>query len=161
MGVEIERKFLVREGWLPPAPGRAYLQGYLASGAGGATVRVRVAGEEAFITVKGPSERGARLEFEYPIPAADAREMLSALATGVVIEKTRHLVGHEGHTWEVDVFSGANGGLVVAEVELDSIDEEVALPGWVGEEVTMDRRYANSYLSAHPYREWREGGEER
>lgn len=158
MGVEIERKFLVVENWLPPTPGTPFLQGYLASGSSGATVRVRVAGDVAFITIKGPSSHGARAEFEYQIPVEDGREMLSTLAAGVVIEKSRHLVDHKGHTWEVDVFHGANEGLVVAEVELESIGEEVSLPDWIAAEVTEDRRYANSYLSAHPFSEWRDEG---
>lgn len=158
MGVEIERKFVVARGWLPPTPGTQFLQGYLASGTGGATVRVRVAGDAAFLTVKGPSDRGSRAEYEYQIPVEDAREMLATLASGRVIEKSRHLVDHAGHTWEVDVFHGENEGLVVAEVELDSPDEEVALPAWVRAEVTEDHRYANSYLSAHPFGEWREEG---
>lgn len=154
MGIEIERKFLVKSDWMPEGSGTRFVQGYLHSGGNGATVRVRVAGDRAWLTVKGPSERGARLEYEYRIPVADAEEMLKELGTGHFVEKTRHLVDHEGHTWEVDVFDGVNDGLVVAEVELSSLDEEVELPSWVTEEVTGDSRYANAWLSIHPYSEW-------
>jgi len=154
VGVEIERKFLVKSGWLPETPGTRYIQGYLVSGRDGATVRVRVAGKRAYLTVKGPSEGAKRLEFEYPVPVEDARLMLKALAKGSIIEKFRHLVEHAGHTWEVDVFQGENEGLVVAELELKHLEEPVMLPDWVRAEVTEDRRYANAYLSRYPYREW-------
>lgn len=154
MGVEIERKFLVRAGWLPETPGTRFVQGYLHSGGSGATVRVRVAGDRAWLTVKGPSDGGARLEYEYRIPVGDAEEMLQELGAGHLVEKTRHLIDHAGHTWEVDVFEGENAGLVVAEVELSSIDEEVKLPAWAQREVTGDSRYANAWLSIHPYSEW-------
>lgn len=154
MGVEIERKFLVVPGWLPPTPGVRYVQGYLHSGGEGATVRVRLAGSEAWLTIKGPSAGSARLEFEYAIPVGDAEELLSNLARGRLVEKSRHLVEHAGHTWEVDVFTGENAGLVVAEVELSTETEAVKLPPWAALEVTEDRRYANAWLSLHPYSEW-------
>jgi adenylate cyclase len=131
------------------------MQGYLYAGADGPTVRVRVAGQKAFLTIKGPSEGLARLEFEYAIPPDDARHMLKSLAGGRVIEKTRYLVEHAGHTWEVDVFAGRNSGLIVAEVEIAHPDEPVVLPGWVAEEVSFDHRYANAYLSLHPWSEWK------
>ena len=154
MGMEIERKFLVRSGWTPQGQGTAYMQGYLYAGGHGPTVRVRVAGHKAFLTIKGPLEGLARLEFEYPIPPEDARHMLASLAGGRVIEKTRCLVEHAGHTWEVDVFAGRNSGLIIAEVEISSPDEPVVLPDWVAEEVSHDHRYANAYLSLHPWSEW-------
>jgi adenylate cyclase len=154
MGMEIERKFLVQPGWKPQARGTPYMQGYLYPGGMGPTVRVRVAGNKAFLTIKGPSEGLARLEFEYAIPLEDARHMLASLAGGGVIEKTRYLFEHAGHIWEVDIFAGANSGLVVAEVEIAHPDEPVVLPEWVAEEVSFDHRYANAYLSIHPWSEW-------
>ena len=154
MGLEIERKFLVRSGWKPLTAGTAYMQGYLYRGGEGPAVRVRVAGDKAFLTIKGPAEGIARLEFEYAIPLDDARQMLASLAAEGVIEKTRYLVDHAGHTWEVDVFAGRNSGLVVAEVELGSAEEQVVLPDWVAEEVSLDPRYANAHLSLHPWSEW-------
>jgi len=157
LAIEIERKFLVRDGWRPCTPGTIYEQGYLSGSPDGATVRVRIAGECAYLTVKGPSEGAARLEFEYSIPVSDARHMLGKLAGGTIIEKARHLVEHAGHTWEVDVFAGANSGLVLAEVELEHGDEPVVIPDWVRAEVTGDSRYANAYLAEHPYAHWSEG----
>jgi len=154
MGMEIERKFLVRSGWQPQSKGTPYMQGYLYSGGDGPTVRVRVAGHKAFLTIKGPSDGLARLEFEYAIPLEDARHMLKSLAGGEVIEKTRYLIGYAEHMGEVDVFAGRNSGLVVAEVEIAHPDEPVELPDWVAEEVSFDHRYANAYLSLHPWSEW-------
>ena len=158
MGTEIERKFLVRDGYRPETPGVAYMQGYLVSGTGGATVRVRLAGDEAFLTIKGPTEGISRLEFEYSIPVKDARHMLKRLAKGFIIEKTRHKVDYAGHTWEIDFFHGENEGLIVAEVELKRPDEPVMLPDWVRAEVSEDRRYANSYLARHPFSTWENPG---
>jgi CYTH domain-containing protein len=156
MAREIERKFLVvGEGWRGVAPGVPYRQGYLGAGSDArCTVRVRIAGEEAFLTVKGPTARGARDEYEYPIPVADAGEMLARLAAGGCVEKTRYRVPFGGHTWEVDEFAGENAPLVLAEVELDRIDAEVVLPPWVGPEVTGDPRYANAALARAPYARW-------
>lgn len=154
MALEIERKFLVRPGWKPNGSGTPYMQGYLYDGGDGINVRVRVAGDKAFLTIKGPPEGLARLEFEYAIPCDDARHMLECFAGGGVIEKTRYLVDHAGHTWEVDVFQGHNSGLIVAEVEVSSPGEQVVLPDWVAEEVSLDSRYANAYLALHPWSEW-------
>ncbi len=154
MAREIERKFLVvSDGWRAGARGLPYRQGYLAASQE-ITVRARVAGERAWLTIKGPASEGARDEYEYPIPVADAEEMLEHLCVGRRIEKLRHRVPYAGHTWEVDEFSGENAPLVVAEVELDSIDAEVALPPWVGLEVTYDPRYTNSALARNPYSRW-------
>jgi adenylate cyclase len=159
MGVEIERKFLIREGyenqWQGNVTGTAYVQGYL-SRERGRTVRVRIAGQKAFITIKGEVRGISRAEFEYAIPVEDARAMLT-LCDGPLVEKTRHLIPHEGHIWEIDVFHGNNEGLTVAEIELKDEEQEVPLPGWAGREVTGDQRYYNSSLSQHPYREWKEG----
>lgn len=153
MGVEIERKFLTSsESWREGAVGIRYTQGYLCR-EHGRTVRVRIAGEKAFLTIKGASKGFSRPEFEYPIPAEDARAMLS-LCDGPLIDKTRHRIPHAGHVWEVDVFHGENDGLIVAEVELRSADEVVDLPAWIGTEVTGDRKYDNSALSIRPYSSW-------
>jgi CYTH domain-containing protein len=149
MGIEMERKFLVvGNGWRTAALGPAVplRQGYLTGGADTPVVRVRLAGEAAFLTIKGPGLR-ARAEYEYPIPPEDAAAMLETLCAPPVIEKTRSRVGHAGLVWEVDVFAGQLAGLVLAEVELDSADQRVELPGWVGREVTDDPRYQNAALA--------------
>lgn len=153
MGVETERKFLVSgDEWRSRGVPVPYAQGYLARG-NRITVRIRIAGESAFLTVKGPVEGISRPEFEYPVPVEDAREMLN-LCPDPVIEKTRSRIPHASHVWEVDEFSGKNSGLVIAEVELSSPDEDVVLPSWIGPEVTGDPRYYNSNLAVHPYRDW-------
>lgn len=156
MGIEIERKFLVRD--LSVVAGHAgtrYRQGYLSVDPE-RTVRVRVAGERAFVTIKGLSRGPSRAEFEYGIPVPDADLMLDSLALRPLIEKTRHVVEAGGRRWEVDVFAGANAGLVVAEIELESADAPLQVPAWAGSEVTDDPRYYNANLVAHPYAEWRE-----
>ena len=151
MPVEIERKFLVvGDGWRHGVPGQRFCQGYLAGDDATATVRVRRAGAAAYLTVKGKGHGLVRPEFEYPIPVEDAEAMLRDLCRRPLIEKTRHEVAHAGHVWHVDVFGGENAGLVLAEVELDRPDERVALPAWVGEEVTADPRYRNSALATLP-----------
>ena len=158
MGVEIERKFLIREGyennWRGDVIGTPYVQGYL-SREKGRTVRVRVAGEKAFITIKGELQGISRSEFEYGIPLEDARAMLP-LCDGPLVEKTRHLIPHAGHVWEVDVFHGENEGLTVAEIELKEEATPIQMPEWAGREVTDDPRYYNSSLTRHPFREWKE-----
>lgn len=156
MAREIERKFLVcGDGWRPGALGVPYRQGYLGVGADACcTVRVRVAGERAFLTIKGRATGGARDEYEYPIPVTDAEEMLDRLCVGGRVEKCRHRVPFAGRVWEVDEFTGENAPLVVAEVELDRIDAEVSLPPWVGLEVTDDPRYTNAALALRPYSRW-------
>jgi adenylate cyclase len=153
MGTEIERKFLVLDqSVLHGSTGISYRQGYLSTDPE-RTVRVRRAGDHAFLTIKGISEGPSRAEFEYEIPAADAEDLF-ALCEGPLIEKTRHRIEHAGLTWEVDVFDGKNGGLVLAEVEISSPDTPVAIPGWAGEEVTADPRYYNANLVHHPFQEW-------
>ena len=155
MAKEIERKFLVEgDAWRTGARGVPYRQGYLDTGAG-CTVRVRVAGERAFLTIKGPPQGAVRDEYEYPIPVADAEELLGRLCSGGCIEKVRHRVTHAGRVWEVDEFTGENAPLVVAEVELKRIDDEVSLPPWVGREVTEDPRYTNAALALQPYSRWK------
>ena len=156
MAKEIERKFLVTgDAWRSGVTGVPYRQGYLGAGADArCTVRARIAGERAFLTVKGRAAGGSRDEYEYPIPVADAEEMLERLCPGGLIEKFRYRVPFAGHTWEVDEFSGENAPLVVAEVELVRIDAEVTLPSWVGREVTYDPRYTNAALARFPYSRW-------
>jgi CYTH domain-containing protein len=153
MGIEIERKFLVRDRvFLDDVAGVTYRQGYLSTDPE-RTVRIRRAGDHGYVTIKGRSHGATRAEFEYEIPVADADAML-ALCVPPVIEKIRHRVEHAGRTWEVDVFGGANERLVVAEVELPSEDAVVDLPDWIGDEVTDDPRYYNANLIKHPFREW-------
>ncbi len=157
MAREIERKFLViGDDWRGLAPGKDYRQGYLSTVAE-RTVRVRVAGERAFLTVKGISVGASRAEFEYGIPVADADEMLDGLCERPIIEKTRYRIPHEGFVWEVDEFAGANAGLIVAEIELASEDQQFPHPSWIGEEVTGDPRYFNANLIAHPFSAWNDG----
>jgi CYTH domain-containing protein len=156
VGREIERKFLVAgEEWRAGARGVPYRQGYLSAGADArCTVRVRIAGERAYLTIKGPAESGARDEYEYPIPVPDAEELLARYCAGGRVEKLRHVVHHGGHAWEVDEFAGENAPLVIAEVELARIDEAVELPPWVGIEVTDDPRYTNAALARAPFSRW-------
>ena len=153
MAVEIERKFLLKDdSWRAGVTGTLFRQGYL-SRAAERTVRVRIAGEQAFLTIKGKSQGASRAEFEYAIPVADAAAMLE-LCDGPLIEKNRYCIEHAGFVWEVDEFLGANAGLVVAEVELPSEATQPPLPEWVGVEVTSDARYYNSRLSEYPYSGW-------
>lgn len=154
MGQEIERKFLVCSmGWKVGAVGIPYRQGYLCRQEA-RTVRVRIAGDEAYLTIKGQALGIARLEYEYPIPLAEASELLDRLCLKPLIEKTRYRIEYRGRVWEVDEFSGENQGLVVAEVELESPDQPLELPDWVGEEVTHDPRYLNANLVEHPFSRW-------
>ncbi len=154
MGTEIERKFLVSgDGWRDGASGSTYRQGYLSLGPAG-TVRVRVGGDKARLTIKGPSHGATRAEYEYPIPLADAEEMLATLCIRPVIQKNRYRIEHQGFTWEVDEFAAENAGLLLAEIELQHEEETFPLPDWIGEEVTGDPRYFNSYLVQHPYTQW-------
>jgi adenylate cyclase len=158
MGTEIERKFLPKgDGWrrAVDSAGVVIRQGYLSS-VRERTVRVRVKGEEAFITVKGINSGASRAEFEYPIPMADAAWMLDHLCEKPMIDKTRYVVISNGCAFEIDEFHGENAGLVVVEVELTTEDQPVDLPDWIGEEVTRETRYFNSSLARHPYAEWGE-----
>ena len=154
MASEIERKFLVSDdSWRSADPaGVRMAQGYLTLDPD-RTVRVRVAGDQAWLTIKGRSVGITRAEFEYPVPACDARELL-AMCLPTVIDKTRHRISYEGHIWEVDEFHGANQGLVVAEVELADASAEPVLPPWVGAEVSDDSRYYNASLAMLPYTGW-------
>jgi adenylate cyclase len=157
MAQEIERKFLVRtDRWSPPQNGVRYRQGYLST-VKERTVRVRTAADKAFLTVKGVNVGAARPEYEYEIPWADANEMLDHLCERPLIEKIRYRIPYQGKVWEVDEFEGVNQGLLTAEVELKSEDEQVAIPPWAGQEVTGDPRYYNANLIAHPFSEWPAG----
>ena len=155
MGVEVERKFLVTgESWRADVTSATHIvQGYLAQ-TGTATVRVRVKGDRAYLTIKGVSVGITRSEFEYEIPVADALAMLDELAQGPVIDKVRHLVPVGAHTWEVDVFAGDNAPLVMAEVELAEAEEDFVRPEWAGTDVSDDQRYFNVNLARSPYSTW-------
>ena len=154
MAIEVERKFLVGNmGWKKGARGLLYRQGYLCTDKK-RTVRVRTTGEQGFLTVKGRTEGISRLEFEYPIPVADADAMLNTLCKGTIIEKIRYRIPFQGHIWEVDSFLGANNGLLLAEIELKDEKEAFARPPWLGYEVSGDVRFYNSYLSKNPYGSW-------
>jgi len=154
MAIEIERKFLVTgDDWKATAAVLLYRQGYLSTDKA-RTVRVRIAGARAFLTIKGLAAGIARPEFEYEIPVADATAMLDDLCLKPLIEKRRYTLECRGLRWEVDEFLGDNLGLVVAEVELDSADQAIELPAWVGQEVSDDPRYFNSSLIAHPFCMW-------
>ena len=152
--VEIERKFLVREtGFLTGLTGKSIRQGYIAR-AGTTLVRVRQKGDAGFLTIKADKGGLERHEFEYEIPAGDAAAMLKLLSLRPAIEKTRYEVEVDGLIWEVDVFEGANTGLLIAEVELDRPDQPFTRPDWAGPEVTGDPRFFNAYLSEKPFRQW-------
>lgn len=154
MGTEIERKFLVRgDAWRGLAPGVPYRQGYL-DATRGCVVRVRMAGERAFLTIKGPSTGLSRAEYEYEIPPADGQAMLDSLAEKPLIEKMRYAIPVDGLVWEVDEFCSENEGLIVAEVELATEEQEFQKPCWIGEEVTGDPRYLNASLVKHPFSRW-------
>ncbi len=153
MPIEIERKFLVDHTlWNPTYEGTKIIQAYLGLYPS-PTVRIRIAGEHGFLTIKGRSQSIARPEFEYEVPLNEALEMLD-LAISHPVEKTRYKVLYEGFLWEVDVFSGKNSGLIMAEIELESENQEFQRPDWLLEEVSADGRYYNSYLSGCPFTEW-------
>ncbi|MCL2122529.1 MAG: CYTH domain-containing protein [Desulfovibrionaceae bacterium] len=154
MAEEIERKFLLcSEGWRGLAPGMAYVQGYLA-GNEEYSVRVRIAENTATLSIKIATTGANRNEFEYEIPLEDARRMLATLAQEPLIEKTRYTIEHKGFCWEIDEFHGRNQGLIVAEIELERVDQVFEKPAWIGAEVTGDPRYYNINLARVPYGEW-------
>ena len=163
MGIEIERKFLLDdEAWradahkvVPMAQGYLNDLAMVDSGAMQTSVRVRIEGDAAFLNIKSREAGPSRQEFEYEIPLADARALL-ALCVGGKIDKHRHYVQHAGHLWEIDEFHGDNAGLVVAEIELGSVDEMFAKPDWLGVEATHAQRYYNLALASRPYAQWRE-----
>lgn len=154
MAVEIERKFLVNMNDLPIlTDGQLISQGYIAT-ADNTTVRLRVKGDKGFVTLKGETVGLSRLEYEYEIPVVEAIEMIDTLCLGRVVSKTRYELPVGDHVWELDVFHGANQGLVVAEVELADEHEEPDRPSWLGQEVTGQVKYYNSRLIRQPYSQW-------
>ncbi len=154
MGIEIERKFLVvSDEWKRLAEPVFMRQGYICS-LPGRVVRVRIEADSAMLTMKGKSSGISRGEWEYAIPLMDAEELLRDLCEQPLIEKKRYRIAIDGLVWEVDEFLGDNAGLIVAEVELLSEEQNVILPNWVGEEVSHDHRYANANLFKHPYSRW-------
>jgi adenylate cyclase len=155
MAIEVERKFLVvNDAWRDRVASRVHImQGYLANNAG-LTVRVRLKGADAYLTIKGATQGVSRAEYEYPIPVEDAESLLRDLAISPPVDKVRHEIRVGDHVWELDVFSGENEGLVMAEVELSSEDEVFEMPDWAGEEVSADPRYYNVNLARHPFKHW-------
>ena len=155
MATEIERKFLLKDSsWKKSADdGTAFSQGYLV-GSKHASVRVRIQGKRAFLNIKSATIDITRQEFEYEIPLADASEMLETLCEKPIIDKTRYLLKNENHIWEIDVFSGENEGLIVAEIELSDKAESFDKPDWLGAEVSGDARYYNVSLVKHPFKDW-------
>ncbi|PRC91195.1 CYTH domain-containing protein [Solimicrobium silvestre] len=153
MALEIERKFLVLGSPWQDLPRSAVMrQGYLLASPE-RVVRVRIEGADAMLTIKGAMQGIVRSEWEYPIPLADADELLK-LCEQPLIEKYRYRIPHDGMLWELDVFIGDNAGLVVAEIELESEGQTFSKPAWVGEEVTDDKRYLNANLLRHPFSTW-------
>lgn len=156
MGVEIERKFLVVSlDFKSNASAELYRQGYLNSDKN-RVVRVRVRGDQAFITIKGLPKGLVRPEYEYSIPKEDGDFLLRNLCEQPIIEKTRYNVTYKDHIWEIDEFHGENEGLIVAEIELDHMEESFEIPPWVGEDVSHDWRYFNSNLLINPFSKWEE-----
>ena len=154
MAIEIERKFLVKENPFHLEKKSLHIrQGYIVNDQK-QVIRVREKGDEYFLTVKGNNIGISRLEFDFPISKEDAEELFKHFCKTAIIDKIRHYVEFEGHTWEVDEFHGDNEGLVVAEIELISENEDFAIPDWIGKEVTPDERYYNMNLATHPYKDW-------
>jgi len=154
MGIEIERKFLPSgEAWRRLGEPVLLRQGYLCSDPM-RTVRVRIEGDAGVLTIKSKGTGVSRGEWEYPIPLADARELLDTLCERPLVEKYRRRIAHAGFTWEVDEFLGENAGLVVAEIELPSEDAVFDKPDWIGAEVSGDPRYYNASLIRFPYSQW-------
>ena len=154
MGLEIERKFLVDSSiWQTPNDGKVYRQGYIRTHSNN-TVRIRTAGDQGFLTLKSKTKGATRSEFEYSIPLAEAEEMLQLLCDRPLIEKIRYEIMFAGFKWEVDRFLGDNEGLLLAEIELPSEDQQFTLPPWATIEVTGDKRYYNSNLTQYPYSQW-------
>ncbi|RDC57380.1 CYTH domain-containing protein [Pedobacter chinensis] len=156
MGKEIERKFLINQTeWnqLEKPVGKHFRQGYLLTHPN-KTIRVRITETNAWLTIKGISKGTSRLEYEYEIPLSEGAELLDTFAESE-LEKIRYEISHKGNLWEVDVFSGGNEGLIVAEIELASEDESFELPNWVDTEVTTDSRYYNSNLTISPFKNWK------
>ena len=155
MATEIERKFLIlNQDWQEHTSSELHIvQAYLATNEFSST-RIRIQDDKANINIKSATLGISRTEFEYAIPVIDAQLIIDELCVKPVIEKTRYMVKHIQHTWEIDVFSGDNEGLIVAEIELSSPDEAFQKPSWLGEEVSHDKRYYNVCLVNFPYKNW-------
>ena len=156
LGIEIERKYLVKSNeWQSLGIRKLYQQGYLLIDIN-RTIRIRTIKDRGFVTIKGASVGISRSEFEYEIPIEDARFMLTNFCEKPIIEKYRTKIEILDLIWEVDEFIGENEGLIIAEVELKNENQKIILPDWVGEEVSGNLRYNNSYLVKHPYKTWKE-----
>jgi adenylate cyclase len=155
MAIEIERKFLLaNDNWRKDADeGINVIQAYMGSNEK-SSIRIRIHDDSANLNIKSKTLGIQRSEYEYPIPLDDAKIILESLCDKPYIEKTRFHVVHDEHKWEIDVFSGDNEGLIVAELELNSVDEHFTLPDWLGEEVSNEPRYYNICLVSHPYKNW-------
>ena len=155
MGIEIERKFIVdpKGTWRQSEKKLVCKQGYISSKSQ-CSVRVRLIGQRGFLTIKTKREGIQREEFEYEIPVDDAQYMLDNYCDSSIVHKTRYYTRYEGMLWEIDVFEGDNEGLVIAEVELESVDQNIQLHGWVLEEVSGDPRYFNAMLAKFPFKKW-------
>lgn len=154
MAVEIEKKFLLNHFPESLLKNPVYIsQGYIPHSREG-VIRIRIFGDQGFITFKSRTVNAARLEFEYPVPADDAKQMMDLFCLKPVIEKNRFHYDFKGFTWEIDCFTGDNQGLIVAEIELSHVDQPFEKPDWIGKEVTGDPRFFNSNLVNHPYNTW-------
>ncbi|WP_316734862.1 CYTH domain-containing protein [Pedobacter aquatilis] len=156
MGKEIERKFLINLiEWdkLEKPAGKHLRQGYILTDPN-KTIRVRISNDKAWLTIKGISIGATRLEYEYEIPTEEAKELLDNFSEAE-LEKIRYEIAYKEKLWEIDVFSGNNSGLIVAEIELETEDEIFELPDWVAEEVTQEQKYFNSNLTKYPFKDWK------
>jgi adenylate cyclase len=154
MNIEIERKFLLLNNlWKSEAVGVHYKQAYL-NEKGDSTIRVRIEGNQAKLTIKSKATNISRMEFEYDIPMEDA-EKLFLIAKTPAVEKYRYKIKYAGNIWEVDEFLGDNEGLVIAEIELESENQTFQKPSWIGMEVSGDKRYTNANLARNPYKNWK------
>ena len=155
MAIEIERKFLViNNNWRSLGQGKLYRQGYISTADKLTTIRLRIIGNTAYLTIKSKTEGISRNEFEYPIPLEDAQIMLDTLCHRPLIEKIRYQINHDNLIWEIDEFKGENEGLIIAEVELQNENQTLNIPDWVGDEVSHDPKYYNVNLAKYPYQTW-------
>lgn len=154
MGIEIERKFLVKsDEWRPLGKQIFYQQGYLLADKN-RTIRIRTFDEKGFITIKGSSKGISRSEFEYEIPVEEAKMILETLCEKPLIKKYRTKIKFNNLIWEVDEFIDENYGLIIAEVELEHENQKIKIPNWIGKEVSGDIKYNNSMLVKNPFTKW-------
>jgi adenylate cyclase len=155
MAIEIEHKFLLANNdWRKEVSKSVLLrQGYLSSQPT-SSIRVRTCDDKAWLNIKSATLGNFRHEYEYEIPLSDANEIILSLCTKPIIEKVRHYIKADKHTWEIDEFMGTNKGLIIAEIELTNLDESFTKQSWLGQEVTHDLRYYNNNLAIYPYSEW-------